>query len=68
MTVETKLVSFVVRFVCDQPPGDPPGPADDWHGLIRHVQSNEELHFVNWADAVAFIQRYVNVAEDVVHE
>jgi len=36
-------------------------PAARWHGVVRHVQSNEELHFIRWADAVAFIERFARL-------
>ena len=66
-TPETRLVSFVLRFVCDQAPaaGAPAGgPAGEWHGLLRHVQSNTETHFTRWEDAVAFISQHVDLAPD----
>ncbi len=46
------ISSFVIRFVLD------PG-TEVYRGEIRHVQTNEEIHFDAWQDAVAFIQRYV---------
>ncbi len=61
MTPETNLISFVVRFVCDQPASQAPLPATRWHGVVRHVQSNQELHFSRWADAVAFIERFARL-------
>lgn len=61
MTPETHLVSFVLRFVYDQSPDGPTGPVTHWHGIVRHVQSNEELHFIRWADAVAFIERFAQL-------
>jgi len=60
----TNVISFVLRFVYDQPSDESSGPAARWHGLIRHVQSNEEQRFTRWADATAFIARYVSVGED----
>ncbi len=61
MTPEPHLVSFVLRFVYDQPSGTATAAATRWHGVIRHVQSNEELHFIRWADAVAFIERFAQL-------
>jgi hypothetical protein len=68
---EANLVSFVLRFVTDQPADDFSGgtgaPAPSaWRGVIRHVQSNEERHFLRWADAVAFISRFVPVEESTM--
>jgi len=65
MIPETNVVSFVLRFVYDKPPDESSGLATGWHGLIRHVQSNEEQRFIRWTDATAFIARYVNVGEDI---
>lgn len=60
---DTRLVSFVVRFVCDSAP--PPGtPAPSWHGVIRHVQSDAERYFTQWAEAEAFVARYVAVGDN----
>jgi hypothetical protein len=59
---ETHLVSFVLRFVCDGPADPDCGPAAGWHGVLRHVQTNTELHFTRWDEAVAFISRHVALA------
>ncbi len=58
-----RVESFVVRFVHDAPeerraPGTP-----GWHGVIVHVQSNEERPFIKIADAVAFMSRFVGIGE-----
>jgi hypothetical protein len=53
------LASFVVRFVSEAAPAS--GPARDWHGVIRHVQSDAERYFTRWSDAVAFIASYVQL-------
>ena len=68
---ETNLVSFVLRFVSEQPSGEAsaetlaPAPMT-WHGVIRHVQTNEERHFTRWSEAVSFIARYVTVEDDTL--
>lgn len=49
------LTSFVVRFVQTEA-----NPAD-WHGLIRHIQSNTERAFTRWEDAQAFMGQYINL-------
>ena len=61
MSLETNVVSFVLRFVFEEPPGGAARPIADWHGVIRHVQSDAERSFTRWADAVAFIEQYVSV-------
>jgi hypothetical protein len=50
------ISSFVIRFVTD------PGTGS-YRGEIRHIQTNDEIHFDDWQDAVAFIQRYVPLEE-----
>ena len=63
MSSQTNVVSFVLRFV--QETTDPPAaPAkEDWYGLIRHVQTDKEERFVCLMDAIAFISRYIDLAE-----
>jgi hypothetical protein len=58
---DVRLVSFVVRFVCEAPAAQAPQPATDWRGVIRHVQSNLERRFTVWDEAVAFIAEYVGL-------
>ena len=54
---ETRIVSFVVRFVQQEDEHNRPV----WRGLIRHVQSREERHFQLLPDALQFIGRYVDL-------
>lgn len=61
MSTETNLHSFVLRFVTDQPDGDHESASAAWHGVVRHVQSDEERPFVHWSDAVAFIAQYIDL-------
>jgi hypothetical protein len=56
---ENSLDSFVLRFV--RGPDDTLRPVTAWHGVIRHVQSNRERAFNRWADAVSFINEFVDV-------
>lgn len=58
-----RVESFVVRFVHDTSESDAPSRA--WHAVVVHVQSNEEKPFTDFADAVAFIARYVPVGDFV---
>jgi hypothetical protein len=51
--------SFVLRFVQDAPENK----AHGWHAVAVHVQTNEEKTFTDFADAVAFIARYVPIGE-----
>jgi hypothetical protein len=52
------ITSFVIRFVVDETHPDKDVPSC-YRGAIRHIQSDKEMNFSNWEDAVAFIQRYV---------
>ena len=57
---ETRVVSFILRFV--QPDqGDSGLP---WRGVVRHVQSREEVRFTQIQEALVFINRYVPLDED----
>ena len=48
------ITSFVVRFVHSGAPGH-----TTYRGSILNVQTNEELSFLRWEEAVEFINRYV---------
>ncbi len=62
MDSEANLTSFVLRFVSDQPPDDE--TAATWHGIIRHVQTNQERSFTRWTEAEAFIQQYIKLNDE----
>ena len=54
------ISSFVIRFVIDDTSGETPALiSSPYRGAIRHIQSEEEIHFNSWEDAVEFIRRYV---------
>jgi len=57
---ETTIASFILRFVQEQAPSSEP-TLPPWRGVIRHVQSDEETHFTNVDDALAFIAHYVDL-------
>ena len=53
--------SFVIRFVMDQsPPEDQVG----YRGVIRHVQTDEELGFTDFQEAIRFINKFVPIDMD----
>jgi len=57
---ETRIISFIVRFV--QPEGgDHTAP---WHGVVRHVQSSEEVRFTRVEEALQFMSRYVPMGQE----
>ena len=64
MESEANLTSFVLRFVFDQPPEEGASSRQVWHGVIRHVQTNQERHFTRWAEAEAFVEQYVDLSEE----
>lgn len=51
------ISSFVIRFVVDGNAGEQSHPP--YRGAIRHIQTEEELNFSKWEEAVSFIQRFV---------
>lgn len=66
------ISSFVIRFVVEAASLPTPNHAEIedhdeclaahtviYRGSIRHIQSEEELNFNSWDDAVAFIERFV---------
>lgn len=53
------ITSFVIRFV-HEPVQSPDKPAS-YRGTIHHVQSNQEIPFTRWQDAVEFIQRFMPI-------
>ena len=56
--ITPSISSFVIRFVMETPPAE--GEAQpSYRGAIRHIQSDEEINFNAWEDAVEFIRRYV---------
>ncbi len=64
MASETPRVeSFIIRFIQDAPQDGQPSAGSPWHGVIVHVQSNQEKAFVRVADAFAFMARYVSLPD-----
>ena len=61
--LETGVDSFIVRFVQEKGQSDGPAAAP-WHGVIRHVQSKEEMRFTHIEDALRFVANYVELAQD----
>ena len=58
-TDSPRVESFVLRFVQDAPETG----ASQLHVVVVHVQTNEEKTFTDFADAVAFIARYVQIGD-----
>jgi hypothetical protein len=55
--------SFVIRFVLLEAGAERSSSnlSPAYRGSITHVQSDEELVFNRWEDAVDFIQRYIPI-------
>lgn len=52
------IYSFIIRFVVDDAQLLE-GAQPVFHGAIRHIQSAEELSFIEWREAVNFMRRFV---------
>ena len=54
------ISSFVIRFVLNEAQGTVEDTVQQpFRGSIRHIQSDEEMNFHIWEDAVEFMRRYV---------
>lgn len=52
------ISSFVIRFVVHSPAAGEQSQ-QTYRGAIRHIQTEEEMNFSNWEEAVSFIRRFV---------
>ena len=52
-----RISSFVLRFVQDEP--DKPMAQPAYRGSIQHVQTNQELSFTHWEDAILFMAQFI---------
>ncbi len=50
-----QITSFVIRFV------HPESETGEYRGSISHVETDEQIIFVNWEDAVDFMNRYIPI-------
>jgi hypothetical protein len=57
---EATIASFVLRFTQEHV-SSAKSPSSAWRGVIRHIQTEEEVRFVQMEDALAFISRYVDI-------
>jgi hypothetical protein len=51
------ITSFVIRFVLEATLSTEAQPT--YRGFIRHVQTDSELAFTRWEDAMAFMRQFV---------
>lgn len=66
--ISPTISSFVIRFIQEEQAHDAAEHPPASRGTIRHIQSDEEIAFTQWSDAVAFIQRFVLLEPPVVPE
>jgi hypothetical protein len=52
------ISSFVIRFVVDSAATGEQSHLP-YRGAIRHIQTDEEINFSDWKEAVTFIRRFV---------
>jgi hypothetical protein len=52
-----EISSFVLRFVHENPTKSAEAPA--FRGFIRHIQSDQELAFTRWLDALDFMNQFI---------
>ena len=55
-SLETNISSFLIRFVDASKPAREVKPT--YRGVIRHIQTGDEISFTRWAEMTDFIQRF----------
>lgn len=58
MTDSPGISSFVIRIIKEPEQNK---SAASYRGIIRHVQSDQEISFINWSDVESFIQQFVPI-------
>jgi hypothetical protein len=61
------ITSFVIRFVYAESTSSPDQsgiPHKTYRGAIRHIQSDQEITFSSWQEAIEFIRRFVPLELD----
>jgi len=62
METSPSIVSFVIRFILEEPSEAQIPPLR--HIIIRHVQTDQEISCTHWKDVMAFVQRFVQLEND----
>ena len=52
-----KISSFVLRFVQEEPVNQ--ADQKNYRGSIRHIQTDQEISFTHWIDAINFIGQFL---------
>ncbi len=58
MTDSPGISSFVIRIIEEPAQNE---SAATYRGIIRHIQSEREISFINWSDVELFIQQFVPI-------
>lgn len=53
-----EVASFLIRFVADHPES---GSKVGYRGVVRHVQTDNEMSFTDWDEVEAFIQQVIPI-------
>jgi hypothetical protein len=53
------ITSFMIRFVQEESSNKEGEPV--YRGLIRHIQSEKEIVFTRWQDAMSFMEQFVSI-------
>jgi hypothetical protein len=60
-SLEMNISSFLIRFIDATQQSDQ--VEAQYRGLIRHIQSGDEMTFTRWADATDFIQQFFPIED-----
>jgi len=60
MTDSPGISSFVIRIIEEPAQNE---SAATYRGIIRHVQSDQEISFNDWSDVESFIQQFVPIQQ-----
>jgi hypothetical protein len=52
-----RITSFVIRFVHEE--SFSKDEFDTWRGAIRHVQTEQEVTFTQWVEALQFMEKFL---------
>lgn len=55
------ITSFVIRFISNE--GQQRKP--HYRGYVRHIQTGQEISFLNWSEVQAFVQRFIDIQEEI---
>jgi len=62
------ITSFIIRFVVQEPKiienGVQVYQHNKFYGAIRHIQSDQEMNFSRWDEAVKFIERFIHLDQN----